>query len=730
MMEREGLTEREREILQLVSRGLSNQEIADRLVLSLGTIKWYNAQIYDKLRANNRAQAIVRATELGLFDTVEPTSTAAPAPPPHNLPTHLTLFVGRIRELTDIKGLLKAVRLVTITGPAGIGKTRLTQEFACSQFQAFCDGIYFVSLAPLEDSENVIWAIAEVLGFHFRRGGEPLQQLLDSLQQKKILLILDNFEHLLQGVGIIPTILKATEQVKIIVTSRERLNLYGEVTYAIGGLTLPEKNYSDGLARSEAVTLFVQRATAVLPGLQLSGTELQQVGQICGMVEGLPLAIELAATWVDTLQLAEIAAEIERSLDILQAERRDAPVSQNSMRAAFIRSWNLLDETQQVAFRRLAVFRGGFNRQSAAAITHINIQTLRELVSKSLLRHDPVRGRYDLHELLRHFAEEKLEASGEANRIYTTHAACFADFTHERWQQTKGHRQRQALLEIEADIENVRAAWTYLIEEGNVTELKKCFHGLWVIYDVRGWHPAGVRLFEQAVEVMRAAATAEARVGLGWLLAVQGMFIVASERSSRMGYDLAREGVHILEQHRQYEEMVIPLISLFITARLVGETVISVKAANDCLRIATEAGDQWGIVKAKQLLALRAIEEEDYAVAENLANEALQICETRGDRWSESVICIEATATIAILRQQYDTAQEWLFRGLGAAEAIDFKYAMQMAYFQLGYTALLNNDHTHAAKHWHKALEVGERVMGGMAIVGFFGTATTGDYKL
>lgn len=730
MMEREGLTEREREILQLVSRGFSNQEIADQLVLSLGTVKWYNSQIYDKLGANNRAQAIVRATELGLFDAIKPLSATASAPPPHNLPAQLTLFVGRTQELTDIKGLLKAVRLVTITGPAGIGKTRLAQEFAHSQFHAFSDGIYFVSLAPLDDSENVIWAIAEVLKFQFRPGSNALQQLLDYLQQKNVLLILDNFEHLLQGVGIIPAILKATEQVRIIVTSRERLNLYGEVTYGIGGLALPEMNNSDELARSEAVTLFMQRATAVLPGLYLSSQELQQVGRICGLVEGLPLAIELASTWVDTLQLAEIAAEIEHSLDILQVERRDAPLSQNSMRAAFIRSWNLLDETQQTAFRRLAVFRGGFNRQAAAAVTHADLQTLHELVGKSLLRHDTTRGRYELHELLRHFAQEKLEASGEAKMVYKTHATCFANFINERWQQAKGHHQRQALLEIEADIENVRASWMYLIEEGNVTELKKMFHGLWVIYDVRGWYPAGFRLFEQAAEVMRTSAMAEARSGLGWLLAVQGMFIVASERSSRGGYDLAREGVHILEQLGEYEDMVIPLISLFITARLVGETVISVKAANDCLRITTEAGNQWGIVKAKQLLALKAIEDEDYAVAGNLASEALQICETRGDRWSESMICIEVLGTIAILQQQYETAEEWLFRGLRAAEAIDFKYAMQMAYFQLGYLAVLNNDHTHAAKHWHKALEVGEGVMGGMAIVGFFGTATTGDYKI
>jgi tetratricopeptide (TPR) repeat protein len=514
------------------------------------------------------------------------------------------------------------------------------------------------------------------------------------------------------------------------VTSRERLNLYGEVTYAIGGLALPEKGSTNEVPKSEAVALFVQRATAVLPNLLLCADDVQQVGHICKLVEGMPLAIELAATWVDTLSLSEIVDEIEYSLDILQTERRDAPHSHNSIRAAFLRSWNLLDDQQQITFRRLAVFRGGFSREAVRRISEVNLQTLRALVSKSLLRHDPDRGRYELHELLRYFAQEKLEVSGEAEMIYDSHATYFAQFVDEHWQQTKGFQQHEALLRIEADIENVRAAWSYRVSEGNIAELKRFFHGLWVIYDVRGWHPAGVTLFEQGVEVIRNASTVEARASLGWLLAVQGMFIIAGEKSSRIGFDLARRGVQILRDLGQLENMVVPFISLFVTARQVGETDVSVQAANDCLDFATKTGDQWGIVKAKQLLALRAIEEENYDSANTLAAEALSICEARGDRWSESAICIEVMGTTAILLQQYDTAREWLFRGLRSAEAIDFKYAMQMAYFQLGYIALLLNDYAEAAQYWHKALEVGDRMMGGFAIVGFFGTATTGDYKL
>ena len=251
-------------------------------------------------------------------------------------------------------------------------------------------------------------------------------------------------------------------------------------------------------------------------------------------------------------------------------------------------------------------------------------------------------------------------------------------------------------------------------------------HGLGVAPDLR--LEAGAAGFEMADDFPVPAR--EAQAGLGWLLAVQGMFTAASERASRKAYELAREGVDILRRLGQPENMVIPLMGLFITARQVGETDVSIQAAHDCLDIATEMNDQWGMVKAKQLLALRAIEEADYEVAERLGNEALAICQSRGDRWSECVICIEVMGTIAILRQRYTLAEQWLFHGLQAAEAIEFRYAMQMAYFQLGYVAVLQEDFASSARYWHQALDVSDHVIGGFAIVGFFGSASTGDYEL
>ena len=215
-------------------------------------------------------------------------------------------------------------------------------------------------------------------------------------------------------------------------------------------------------------------------------------------------------------------------------------------------------------------------------------------------------------------------SSSEETSAYEAHARYFADFMAERWPQMKGHRQKTALQEIENDIENVRAAWDYWTRVGNVAELKKFLHSFWVIYDIRGWYPSGIQLFEQAVEVVRQIPTDEAQAVLGWLLAVQGLYylsggIYRSVGGPRKGFLLAQEGIQIVERLQGYDEMmIVPLISLFITASQVNDQNIAVAAAQDCLEIATRIGDEWSIAKAKQFLTIRAIFDADHATAERL----------------------------------------------------------------------------------------------------------------
>lgn len=529
------LNKREIEIIEQLANGSSDRQIADGLFLSLNTIKWYNRQIYAKLGVSNRTQAVAcfrdwqRAAHVGA--EAEPTATlqaeTLPASITPQLPAEITRFVGRKQEMEEVRRLLEKSRIVTLTGPPGTGKTRLGLQIAREQASTFRDGVIFIPLASVRTADNILWAITEHLNFRFESHGEPLAQLLSYLRDRHFLLVLDNFDHLIVGGGLLTEILRAAPAVKFLVTSRERLRLYGEACCMVAGLALPDENRAEDPAQSEAVELFIERAQSVSPDMLWSQENLQHAVRICRLVEGIPLGIELAATWVDTLLPQEIADEIEHNLDILEAEHQDVPPSQRSLRAAFDRSWNLLDDTQESAFRRLSVFRGGFTRQAGEAVAGIDMRNLQALVNKSLLRHNPVTGRYEIHELLRHYSQEKLDQAGEAEQVARAHAAYFADFMDERWAWIKDRRQQIALQEIEADIENSRAAWDFWIKARNAFMLKKVLHSFWAIYDIRGWYPAGVDLLEKAVAALRAVDGEDAQSVVGWMLAVQGYFSVA-----------------------------------------------------------------------------------------------------------------------------------------------------------------------------------------------------------
>ena len=304
-------------------------------------------------------------------------AVAAPRRPRVNLPTPATALVGRAAELAELERLLSDpdCRLLTVSGPGGIGKTRLAIEATARQAAGFADGAAFVALAPVAAPDLIAPAIADALGFSFYGQANPSGQLIDFLQEKSLLLLLDNFEHLVDGADFLVELLQRAPQVKLIVTSRERLNLQGEWVIELQGLPLPRnadgwKNGEQlvGFDDSAAVALFLQTARRSYAGFTLAPADRAAVARICRLVEGMPLGIELAAAWVRVLPLGEIADEIARTLDFLAASARDLPARHRSLRAVFEHSWNLLTDDERIVMRRLSVFRGGFSRAAAAAV--------------------------------------------------------------------------------------------------------------------------------------------------------------------------------------------------------------------------------------------------------------------------------------------------------------------------------------------------------------------------
>src|SRR6266568_554280 len=323
-----------------------------------------------------------------------------------NLPLPRTSFVGRASELDEIDRLLEDpdCRLLTLVGPGGAGKTRLALEAAARRVDRYPHGVHFVPLASVSSPEFLTPAVAEAIQFAVdgaHSGFSAEDQLLDYLSERSTLLVLDNFEHLVEGSGLLGEMIERAPHVELLTTSRERLNVQSEWVFDVDGLGLAE----NGSGSASAVRLFVERAKQVTPGFALDDTS--QALRICRLVDGMPLGIELAASWVSMLSCAEIADEIEGNIDFLTTSMRDVPERHRSLRAVIDQSWRLLTDEQRSAFSRVSVFRGSFDRSAAAAVSGGGLGLLSELVSKSLLRR-PDFGRFELHELLRQYAAEQL----------------------------------------------------------------------------------------------------------------------------------------------------------------------------------------------------------------------------------------------------------------------------------------------------------------------------------
>jgi predicted ATPase/DNA-binding CsgD family transcriptional regulator len=349
----------------------------------------------------------------------------------------------------------------------------------------------------LEASGLIVSAIAEALDFELYQTDDARRLLLDYLREQTLLLVLDNFEHLLDGARFISDLLADAPGVKVLVTSREALNLQEEWLYPVKGMRFPQDDGLTNLEDYSAVRLFVQHARRIRADFSLA-EEAAGVVRICALVEGMPLGIELAAAWVRALSCAEIAAEIERSLDILVTPARNATERHRNMRVVLEQSWKRLSDAERVAFKKLSVFRGGITRQAAQLIAGSSLATLSALVDKSFVRHDS-NERYTVHELLRQYGEEQLDLSPEeAARVRDEHCRYFGEFMHQRARDVKGRRQLAALDEIEADFENVRMALYWALRQKNYQAVNQALESLFLFCEMRGRFQDGKELLQQA----------------------------------------------------------------------------------------------------------------------------------------------------------------------------------------------------------------------------------------
>ena len=481
--------------------------------------------LYEQIR-----NGAIEAASPSHRDAVEP----ANYPPPREtrLRNPASSFVGRRAEMASVGRYLRdpAIRLISLVGPGGSGKTRLALQVLKEHAPEYDGLVAAVPLASVTHSNQIFLAVLDVLEVAPTIHEDPLSLITRQLGESRGLLLLDNFEHLLDGADVANQLLDALPSLCILVTSRERLALQAEWVVPLAGLPVPEDSIGDREARNTgAMRLFIDRARQMRPDFLPDNDELQEIAIICRYVEGLPLGIELAASWMRTMECAEIAAHVQESLDFLSTIVRDVPARHRSLRAVFDRSWALLDERAQRIFASLSVFANGFTADSARAVTGSKLQDLMELLESSLIRREES-GRYILHELLRQYAGGRLDEDPDfAVSVRDSHAIHFADLIVEAETLLTGSRQSETLRRIEEDRSNLSSAWGWMLARRQYQLIGAALDGVGLFHYLDHRSIPGLSLLRDAVRTLRSEPPVgvEHEILLGRLYGWQAHFFLA-----------------------------------------------------------------------------------------------------------------------------------------------------------------------------------------------------------
>jgi predicted ATPase len=670
--------------LRLIEEGCTNREIAQQLVLSLETIKWYNKQIYQKLGVNNRIQAVANAKTVGLLGIPSEEIKKIEFAPPHNLPAQLTSFIGRQREIAEIRRFLANNRLLTLTGPPGTGKTRLALKVASQLTNQFEDGVYFVELAPISDPQFVPSTIAQVIQIGESGTGSLVDNLKHYLSNKRLLLVLDNYEQIIETAPLVGDLLSAAPGLKALVTSRQVLQVYGEQEYLVPPLVVPDlrniKNLS-ALSQYEAVELFCQRAQAVNKEFSLTDENAAAIAEICARLDGLPLAIELAAARSKLLSPEMIQDRLESRLEMLTGGARDLPSRLQTLRGTIDWSYDLLDEGEQALFARLSVFQGGRTIESAEAICAPGlpipvITGLESLLNKSLLYRERGLGgksRFVMLETLHEYAREKLADSSELEKLQQRHAVYFTELAEQAENELAGVKQAYWFECLRSENDNLRTALTFALDSDE-NELSLRIAGALRDFWYYGGHVGeGLTWIERAlekVEVNSTALRAKALNAAGWLSFLQGDY-GRGKLFNRQALSLYRE---------LGDEINSAWALLFLGAHSAGslsEIMEGMALSEEALSLFRAHDNIHGIIRTTNQIGELARCEGDYDRAGQAYEECLSLCHDFGDRQREA-FALSNSGLVAQHQGDYKQAILRLEKSLMLHRDLKTKYPLAM----------------------------------------------------
>ena len=647
----------------------------------------------------------------------------------HNFPVQLTAFIGRAEELNELKKLLSdgGCRLATLVGPGGSGKTRLAVEVAATMPEQFPDGVYFVPLEPIGSVELLVPAIADSVGFSIRGQEEPRVQLLGYLHEKQLLVVLDNFEQLVEAAALLSELLSAAPNLKLIVTTREALELSEEWVFPVSGMRFPGETDVIAPETYDSVKLFVERAQRVKRGY-LPDADWESIVRLCRLTLGMPLAVELAASWVNVLSCEEIVAEIERNLDFLASSLRNVPERHRSVRAVFDQSWRLLGEPERDVFARLAVFRGAFGREAAEAIAGASLPLLSMLVDKSLLKSLPA-SRYRVHELLRQYALEKLSVNPEdLSRTRDAHCAYYLDFVGRRAPDFLGGRQLEAASEIDAELDNIRAAWQYAIGGSEPEKLKEAVFPLAQYWQYRSRYMEAVAAFEAAAGGLKTQpGTDKVLLALAVVLVEVGWFRIRLGRLEEAEAALAESrAIHDKLDAPPYPAFATdPRLPLAVIATMRGEYAEVASLGREARETAADVGNDGNRALSHYVLARAALLQGEHESAREHAQTAADIATAANDRWFLAYALIEL-GNVALALEEIAAARGYYQSSLSLRKEFDDPEGIAFALIYLGEVALMERSYEEAQQSYQDAISIYETIhdKGGLA------TALRGNAKV
>ena len=673
-----------------------------------------------------------------------------------NFPSQNTPFIGREAELDALGQLLRKreCRLLSIVGPGGVGKTRLAIQLArraeIDFVGEFEHGIFFVPLVSVESPDQMVTAISASLGLVFTPDEDPLTQILNFLAGKPLLLVLDNFEHLSRGRGLILRLRQEAPDATLLVTSRVRLDLKQEWVYELVGLDYEAGDDGRQIDEPAAVRLFYSRASRIHAQIADQKSDNSAVKEICRLLDGNPLAIELAASWAGALTPREILEEVNTGLDFLTATQGDVPARHRSMRAVFDHSWRLLPSVERKLLRALSVFQGVFERQAAVIIAGASVRVLSSLVNKGLLDRRP-NGYYEMHRLLQQFSSEKLAVDHvQSRQIFERYRRFYMNLLQDQRESLAGADAMTAAQRILDDLDQIRIAWNLAVEAADVTDLDRVVDSLYLFYDLRGWFDEGAeQFFSAAAGLIRVSDEGEEARLVYWKLRIyqarmeyrRGRYdraweivegcreelgdknhaeidslssLLLGQISFRRGdYESAKSyllsSLEIFRELQNQTETATALNFLGDVYRSLGDYHKARACLLEALALRKERGNPARIADTLNTLGIVVSALGDYSNGLTLFQESLSIRRALDDPWGTAKT-LNNLAILYTWMDDYARAKELHEESLRLRREVGNPFGVAIALHNLGNIARLLENPLEAEQHFHEALAIRRQI--------------------